>query len=278
MSKLLQFLYRSRIFLVFLFLEGVSVWLIVSKNSYPRSAFLHSSSVLIANTLAVRSQIMSYFQLKEVNEVLAYENAQLILELESANYLIQRESLNEKSDSVSGKSFSYHPAKVINNSTLKTNNYLTIDKGVKDGIKKGMGVISGGSVVGLVHETSDHFATIVSVLNPKLLISCRIKPSGTLGVLQWKAGNPREVQLNFVPRHIYLQNGDSVFTSGFNSALPEGLLIGIIYKKGLNADEAFHQLMVSLSLDFSRLDYVYICKSNQKAERDSLEMKLISEP
>lgn len=263
---------------MFLLLEGVSIWLIISKNSYPRSAFLHSSAVLVAKVLDIRSGIASYFQLKEVNEALTYENAKLILDLEYHKSLTGGSGTRLHKDTLGQTSISYQPAKVVNNSYLKTNNYLTINRGRKDGVDKGMGVLSNNGVVGLVHEVSDHYATVISLLNPKLMISCRVKPSNSLGVVQWKAGNAKEASVNFVPRHIPIQYGDSVFTSGFNSALPEGLFIGTISKKELKADEAFHQLKVLLSLDFSTIDYVYVYKSSFKAERDSLESKLSLEP
>ena len=66
-------------------------------------------------------------------------------------------------------------AEVINNSVHKPNNYITIDKGRNDGVKKGMGVISSSGVVGIVKETSRHFSTILSILHSKSKVSVELK-------------------------------------------------------------------------------------------------------
>ena len=61
--------------------------------------------------------------------------------------------------------YEYIVAKVINNSVNRSNNYLTINRGSKQGIAKGMGVICSAGIVGKVVFVPDHLAVVQSLLN-----------------------------------------------------------------------------------------------------------------
>lgn len=60
----------------------------------------------------------------------------------------------------------YHliPAKVVDNTTDRSENFITIDKGSADGVRKDMGVACGNGVVGIVYLVSRHYSVIISAL------------------------------------------------------------------------------------------------------------------
>lgn len=65
-----------------------------------------------------------------------------------------------------------YSASVIKNSIQHAKNYLTIDKGTKDGLVQDMGVITSNGVVGIVENTSKNFATVQTLLNELSLTQC----------------------------------------------------------------------------------------------------------
>jgi rod shape-determining protein MreC len=74
-----------------------------------------------------------------------------------------------------------------------------------------------------------------------------------------------------VPRHVKAQEGDSVFTSGFNAVFPEGIIIGVISTVAPDTkDPNYLDLKIKLSTDFSKLNYVYLVENTQFNELDSL--------
>ena len=73
-----------------------------------------------------------------------------------------------------------------------------------------------------------------------------------------------------MPRHIRIQEGDSIVTSGFNSVFPHGLPIGVIDNVRLDDAMTFYDVRVKLATDFTSLDYVYLIKDLLKPEIDSL--------
>ena len=84
-------------------------------------------------------------------------------------------SHKNKSNLKSLDPYQHISATIINNSVAKSNNYLTLDKGRLDGIKKGMGVVSNRGVIGIIKETSKHFSTVLSILHSQSKISVSIK-------------------------------------------------------------------------------------------------------
>lgn len=266
MQKLLYFLYRYRTFGLFLLLEGICAWLIIAYNNRPNAAFLNSSNVLVASINTFSSNTGNYFQLKEINEQLTREN--LLLREQLANA-----SLAQVTIDTTAKKFNLYKAKVINNTFRRSLNYLTLDAGLVDGVSPGMGVVSGIGVVGQVKSASKNFATVTSLLHRNLMISSSLQKSNTLCTVQWDGDDPTEATLKYVPRHVPMEEGDSVVTSGFNAVFPEDILIGIVSEISLKENDVFYDAKVKLAVDFSSLDYVYLIENLQMAEQDSLETK-----
>jgi len=269
MQRLFDFLYSYRAFLFFVLLETISGWLIVKNNNYQSSAFFNSSNYYAANILKSKSDINEYFNLKEVNAQLADENARLnnalYIEKQKKNLFTEK-----KSDSLKTKQFEFIPAKVINVSSRRANNYITINKGTADSVREFMGVVSPQGLVGRIKKCSEHFSTVISLLHERMYISSKVKTKNIDGTIGWDGRNPRIVNLRHVPIHHTVAKGDTVITSGYNAIYPEGIMIGVVQKAEVN-ERAEYEIDVLLSTDFSTLTYVYVINNKLKPEIDSLE-------
>ena len=269
MLRILQFLYRIRAFILFVFLEVLAIALIVSNNSPQGAAFFNSSNQLVGNVLKKQADIVQFFSLADANEALTEENAQIMGRLIA--FQSKPDSMPITLDSAMEASYEFRGARVIANSLRFSQNYLTLNKGSKHGIKPGMGVFNSEGVVGRVKSVSENYSVAFSLLNTGLMISSTIKSSEVLSSVQWDGANSSEAKLLYVPRHVTTQAGDSVITSGFNAVFPEGILIGIISKvEPDKKDPNYLDLTVKLSTDFSRLTYVYLVENTKFNELDSL--------
>ena len=76
---------------------------------------------------------------------------------------------------VAKNNFNYIPAKIINKSVFKRNNFLTINKGSKDGINVGMGVVTDKGVIGVIYSVSENYALILSLLHSKSAVGIFLK-------------------------------------------------------------------------------------------------------
>ncbi|MCZ6692920.1 MAG: rod shape-determining protein MreC [Bacteroidetes bacterium] len=274
MQRLFQILLKYRAFIIFVLLEFLSGWLIIQNNQYQSAAFFNSSNALAGNIINATNYLSEYLSLRKVNQELSQENAIL------RNQLLRNPSVTTGStsiDSTLSTEFEYIPAKVINNSTRRFKNYLTLNKGSNDGVEPGMGVIGIHGIVGVVKSSSNHFATIISLLHGNMLVSSKIESSNTLCTTKWDGVNPLRANLLYVPRHIELNIGDTVSTSGYNAIFPEKILIGTISQVKLPEDATFYDIRISLSTEFHGLSYVYVLQNNLKAEKISLEVNSITE-
>jgi len=278
MERLLNFVYQYRALFTFLVLEIFCTWLIVENNQYQSMKFFNSSSRMAASIISFSNGVREYFSLRNINTDLANENAALRKKLEQRDQGLYSLKMRELVDSAMINRFDYVSAKVVNNSTGFSKNFITIDKGRDDGIETGMAVISAKGAVGKVKSVSEHFSVLISLLNIDEQVSSVIRSLGYFGTAQWDGVDPRMVELRYIPRHVKLHAGDTVVTSGYNAVFPEGIVVGVIKEVNLKEETPFYNIKVELAQDFGNLTYVEVIKSNLKQEKDSLERAIMGEP
>ncbi len=271
MQTLFLVLHKYRAFALFLVLELLCIWLVVSNNRYQSAAFFNSANYLAASVTESANEVEAYLFLKENNESLAQENALLRQQLQELN---QRMAIPYTRASVPqevAQQFNYEAARVINNSTTRFKNYVTLNKGAKDGISPGMGVIGTNGVVGKIKSVSDHYSVAISLLHTNFYVSSVIKGINAYGSLHWSGNDAQIGNLEFIARHHKINVGDTVVTSSFNSVFPYGVPVGIITEVNLPESATYYDIKVDLATDFSSLPFVYIIKNKLLNEKDSLE-------
>ncbi|WP_205504127.1 rod shape-determining protein MreC [Rufibacter psychrotolerans] len=285
MRKLFIFIFRIRAFLLFLLLEGFSLYLLYRSNAYHNAAFYQSSNYYVGKVLEIQSQVADYFRLTEVNQSLAQENAQLRAQLTQLQEHQLNDSLGAVKDSVFVPAdttaldslgpavFVYRPARVTSNSVRGLNNHLALNVGADAGIRPGMGVLTANGVVGRVKAVSKHYATVTSLLHSQTLISVKLKRNKSLGSIRWDTENPETASLHYIPLSEKVYKGDSVITSGAGGIYPPGIMVGRVISVRKELDKSFYTIVVRLSVDFEKLSYVYVVENKRKPELDSLLLR-----
>ena len=161
MLRLINFLYNNRAFFTFLTIEIFCAWLLVENSQYQNTTFFNSSNRIAANIMGFAQSASEYFSLREINQELSDENAQLRTVLERLNNQGGPEGISP--DSIIR--FDFVSAKVINNSVAQFKNFITINRGLDAGLYPGMAVISTAGAVGKVKSVSAHFSVLISILN-----------------------------------------------------------------------------------------------------------------
>lgn len=275
MERLIFFVYQNRAFFTFLVLEFFCAWLIVENNAYQGTKFFNSSNGAIAAMNNFSQSVRDYFQLKEVNQMLAEENATLKETLEQQRRQAYPLYIPPSTDTTFAKKYEFISSKVVNNHVDFVKNFITIDKGADAGIEPGMAVISSQGIVGKVKLVSQHYGVVTSVLHIDVMVSAELKRTEHFGTVQWDGNNPDIVEFKYIPRHVDPMVGDSVVTSGYNAVFPEGIMVGIIDEVTLSDEALFYDLKVRLSQDFRKLSFVTIVKNYRLHEQDSLEQEIL---
>lgn len=272
MRNLVVFITKNYFFFLFLLLETFCISILVQNNKFQRASFVNSSNQLSASVLSTSENVQHYFYLKTENERLAKENAELHShDLLSFSLLINGQyTIN---DTVYKQKYTYTNATVVNNSTNRRNNYLTLDKGSKQGITNKMGVTSSSGVVGIVENVSENFCTVKSLLHSNTIINSKLKKDGSFGPLNWDGESFEFATLNDIPTHVRLFKGDTVVTSQYTKMFPENIMIGTVESYYRESTKPFYTVKIKLSTDFKKLSHVYIVDNKLRTEQEELEKK-----
>jgi rod shape-determining protein MreC len=270
MRNLLNFIVRYYFVFLFLILEVISFFLIAHSHNHQRTFFLHSGNAISGFFLRNADNFTSYLALRKINDLLAEENAQL-LNLTNSAFEKRDSMIFTQKDSIMVRRFTYLNAKVINNSVIRRNNFITLNKGTNDGIEKDMGVITMNGVVGIVKNVSDNYSSVISLLHKDMQISARIKKNDHIGTLTWEGGNYRRASLAYIPSHVELETGDTIITSGFSRIFPEGIFIGTVNDFEIRRGENFFTAEINLALDFNKLTHVYVVNDLMAQELEHIE-------
>lgn len=270
MKNILLFVYRNHVFFVFLLLEVLAFVLIARNNEFHRASMLNSSNRLTGNIYRLNSEVTEYLKLKTVNTRLAEENAALRSLLMESQYDRGRMMVSV-TDSLAAQQYTYIPAKVVNSSTNRRNNYITINKGLLQGVEPEMAVITSDGIVGIVKDVSKNYASVISMLHKNSSISVKLAGTGYIGSLVWDGGSPKRVQLTDIPNHVELYEGMEVVTSGYSAMFPSGIKVGKIVSFEIGPGENFYDIEVETSNDLSSVAIVYVVNNLMRLEQVELE-------
>jgi rod shape-determining protein MreC len=270
MRNLIFFISKYYVFFLFFALEIFSFVIIYRFNNYQKASFVNYTTGVTSSFYSTISNTKQYFNLRHVNDSLQLENARLHSQL-ITSYYENKFTPKLVNDTIYKQQYEYIPAIVVNNSVTKRNNYLTLNRGSDQGIVPEMGVISENGIVGIVMNVSEHYCTVLSLLNNNCKISAKIKKNGAFGSLVWDGSDPRLARLLDVNKHVPISGNDEIITSNFSTIFPEGIPIGKIYSHSLDAGDNFHTIKVELNTDFGTISSVYIIRNLIKDEQKNLE-------
>jgi rod shape-determining protein MreC len=264
----LLFFLRNYFAFLFLILEGLSFLLIFQYNAFQRSDFVTHTRSFTSSLQENFSGFRNYFNLRIENEILSFENARLRNELSKKG--VFEEIPGMVVDTISRTAYHYIPSRVISSSVNKQYNYITVNKGLKQGIYPDMAAISETGAVGIVVAVSDNYSTIIPILNRNFRLSARLKKNKYFGIIEWEGRSADFVSFKEIPVHVNVQPGDTVVTSGFSAVFPEGILVGTI-EKIEDTGGNFHDIKVKLSTDYRKLYHVNLIRFSNKSELEELE-------
>ena len=263
-------------FLFFLFLIGVSLYMLFTYNKYHHSVYSSAANEITGKINSRYNDIKYYFHLKSTNDSLVKANEELYNRLKE-NYALP-DTLNTLSidtllvDSIKvPRRFLYMQAKVVMNSVTQPNNYIQLHRGSKQGLTPDMGVIGiKNGVIGTVVDVSENYAVVMSLLHEQSNVSARLKRSGETGTVIWEGSDPKILLLKDISKTVKISAGDTVVTSGFSDKFPAGLLVGFV--KDIINDKSMSTYSVRLTpaVNFETLQFAYIINNEQKEEPAAL--------
>ncbi|MEI7959622.1 MAG: rod shape-determining protein MreC [Chitinophagaceae bacterium] len=277
MKNIIGFIRQNFTFFTFLILQIVSL-VMLSSFSKSHQTFLGGWTNQMIGEINTRYNNWSYFfRLKETNAKLVLENIELRNQLKQnfvpydtskklATIILRKDSLEKV------RKFFYLPAKVVGNTFTLQKNYITIERGSLQGVKKDMAAISpDGSIVGIVVEVGENYSKIMSLLHRNSKVSAMLKRDKVAGTVEWDGSDPEILTLKNISKSAAPKLGDTIYTSPYSASFPPQLMVGRVTQ--IIADPASNFLTLNLksSTNFYTLEYIYLVENKRMAEQLGIE-------
>ncbi len=244
------------------------MFLIVRYNGSQRDIWINSSNIVSGNINNTFDSWTDYFDLRENAFKLATENAKLKQQLLN---LQQTTLTNIDSLELANQQYLLIPAKITNKSINALDNYFTLNRGRKHGIKPDMGVVSDGGIIGIVKSASEDYSRVLTILHRQSSIVAANKKTDAFGTLKWNGPDYRFTKLEAYSRHEFIEVGDTIVTSEYSNHFPEGIMIGTVKEKSLSKSDYFYNITVALSNNLYTEKHVYIIDNTSRQKQLAVE-------
>jgi len=277
LKNIIGFIRHNFTFFSFMILQIVSLVMLSSYSKSHQTFFGGWSNQVTGKINGYYNNWSYFFTLKETNAKLAAENAmlrnQLVQNFIPFDTTKKEGSLIFRKDSLEKiRKFYYYPAKVVGNTFTLQKNYITIERGTLQGIKKDMAAISpDGSIVGVVVEVNDNYSKIMSLLHRNSKVSAILKRDRVAGSIEWDGEDPSTLILKNISKSAAPKIGDSVLTSPYSSNFPSQLMIGRVTSITKDPSSNFLTLNVKAATNFFKLEYVYLVENKRMSQQQSVE-------
>jgi rod shape-determining protein MreC len=134
---------------------------------------------------------------------------------------------------------------------------LIIDKGLAQGVHRGMPVVAPEGLVGHIIECADRTSKVLLIIDRNSSVAVMIQRSRTRGVMEG-LGRGDACTLKYVARTETVLEGDRVITSGLGGIYPKGLLVGNVVSVSREGYGLFQRVEVAPLVDFDRLEEVLV--------------------
>lgn len=270
MKNLLLFFNKIRFLLFFIVLQLFVFSLVQRNSSYQQSQILNSSASISGWLFQQKNAVFQYFSLRKENEALSEQNAQLKQEA-FFNYSIVSKDLIQIDKQYYAQQYLFQPAVVIQNSTSSEKNILTLDVGTTKQTQHEMGVVNANGIVGFVRNVSDHYSTVMSLMNVEFKIPVKPLNDSCVGTLQWLPTDKiNEMTVTGIPSYFSINKGDTIITQGGSGIFPQGEIVGVVTKKTPEPGSKNQVVKIKTAVDFYAIHHVFVVTNLYKTELDSV--------
>lgn len=270
MHRLIEFIKRIYVLVIFIFVEGIALWSYASSSPYTEARLLSRTTAVGGAISGAITDVGHFFSLPEQNRTLVARVAELNELLESRDELVAEEMVADSLLYVDDDpQFRYRAARVVSMTTNRRRNYIVLDRGAEDGIAKDMGVITPqNELVGYVVSCSEHYCVVQPMLNTEFSTGGRLVENNHVCVIRWSGASKYEMEA--VELSVYSEPRKGMEVEVRSERLPAGVLIGTIEDFELNSAKSAYSATISIAADMSSLDNLLIVENRHYGELQML--------
>jgi rod shape-determining protein MreC len=149
-----------------------------------------------------------------------------------------------------------YSARVIGRDPLPWLRTLTLDRGERDGIRRGMAVLAPQGVVGQITQVSHTASRVLVLTDSNSGIDALVQRSRARGIVQ--GGVDAGCSMKYLRRAEDVGVGDRIVTSGLDNIFPKGIVIGTVVAVELRDRGLLQAAVIQPSAPLDQLEEVLI--------------------
>jgi rod shape-determining protein MreC len=149
---------------------------------------------------------------------------------------------------VRGRVIGYEPSNFMS--------VLIVDIGRRDGVRKGMPVVTERGLVGHTHTVGANWAKVLLIVDPSSSVAALVQSSRAPGLVSGRLGE--DLVMDYIPQEDTVSVGDVILSSGMSGNYPKSLLIGQVLEVEQRDIDPFQRAVVRPSVNFERLETVLV--------------------
>lgn len=136
---------------------------------------------------------------------------------------------------------------------------LLLDRGVNDGVMRGMAAMTAQGVVGRVQTAGERSSRLLLLTDINSRIPAMLEKTGDRLVVA--GNNQSKPELQYLRQEVPVAVGDMVLTSGVGGIFPAGLPLGTVTEVVVDGEGRRIRIALQPSVDLARLGYVSLLPS-----------------
>jgi len=250
---------------LFVVLEIAAVNYYAHSSYYAQAKILARTDCVIGGVAGAVTDVRGYFRLKSENRCLAERVAAL------ENIVARGVDSIARSSEHRGD-FSYMSARVVANSINRNDNYISLDRGARDGVVPDMAVLSPeGAMVGYVVGCSERYSVVLPLLNTSFKTSGKLLRDGNYGSIEWDGRNRYNVRMRDLSKYADIKLNDTIVSTAFSHYFPADVPIGYVESFELNETGTAYEVEIRLAVQMSALHNVILTYNGDLEEVAGLE-------
>lgn len=229
-------------------------------------------NVFTGTVTAVRDMVHLRSEYQQLTEKLKdYE----FLQRNNTEIRKENERLKEQLDFASEIKYRNIPAQIIGRNPDSQYSGITLNKGARNGIKKGMPVIAvqagNVGVVGRIITVGVGTSMMMPVYDVRCNISSRIQNTRDLGIVSGNGSSDGALSLKYIRKRVMddFNYGDIVVTSGENGNYMRDIPVGRISKITVLDYDSSLNIELDPIIDFNRLENVLVIDQYNENDREA---------
>ncbi len=286
MYKLIEFIRSTYVVVLFVLFEAITIGHYARSTHHTRARLLAKATQVVGAGHQALAGVRSYFRLERENrELLEYTaslqerlacyevsydaSAQIVPTVYAATDStaadgadsLRMHRVDVVSPTFGGGQYRTSTAAVVSNTINKSENFLVLNRGIRDGVKREMAVLStNGAIVGYVVDCTERYAIVLSILSSSFRTSGKLSDSGYFGQIYWDGADPHTVLLGDLSKYADPQPGQEVVTTG-SLFFPDGIAIGRVLDARLDETGTTYTARVELAARLSGLSHVVLVEN-----------------